>query len=68
MNIRVCVSFQIINRPTDIENKLTTTKMKRGQRNKLGVWDKHKHTTIYKINNDLLYSTGSYAQLFCNNL
>ena len=30
---------------------------------KLGVWDKHMHTTIYKITNkDLLYSTGNYTQ------
>ena len=54
MNIRVHISFQIINRPTDTENRLMITKMKRGQRNKLGIWDKHTHTTMYKINNDLL--------------
>ena len=52
------------NRLTDIENKLLVTKGEReGGRGKLGVWDYHVHTTIYKINNkDLLYSTGSYIQ------
>ena len=49
------------NRLTDIENKLVVTKGEReGRRDKLGVWDKHIHTTTYKINNkDLLYSTGT---------
>ena len=37
------------NRPTDIENKLMATKGERGGRDKLGVWDYHIHTTIYKI-------------------
>ena len=29
---------------------------------KLGAWNEHKHTTVYKIdkNKDLLYSTGNY--------
>ena len=34
-------------------------------RDKLGVWEWHIHTTIYKINNkELLYSTGNYTQYF----
>jgi len=31
-------------------------------RNKLGIWDQHIQTTIYKINKNLLYSTGNYIQ------
>ena len=40
----------------------------RGESGSLGVWDKHIHTTIYKIdiNKDLLYSTGN--SIFSNNL
>ena len=26
----------------------------------LGVWEEQIHTTVYKINKDLLYSTGNY--------
>ena len=37
-------------RLTDMENKLMVTKGKRG-RDKIGVWDWHIHTTIYKIDN-----------------
>ena len=37
---------------------------------KLGVWDKHIHTTVYKlVNKDLLYSAGNYTQyltIACN--
>jgi len=37
---------------------------------KLGVWDKHIHTTVYKlVNKDLLYSAGNYTQyltITCN--
>ena len=51
------------NRPTDRENKLMLNKGgKAGERDKLGVWYEHIHTTIHKITNrDLLYSTGSYT-------
>ena len=41
------------------------TKGERGVgRDKLGGWDEHTHTTIYKIDNqqDLLYSTGNTIQ------
>ena len=41
------------------------TKGERGVgRDKLGGWDEHTHTTIYKIDNqqDLLYSTGNSTQ------
>ena len=32
-------------------------------RDKLGVWDEHPYTAMYKINNKhLLYSTGNYIQ------
>ena len=31
-------------------------------RDKLGVWDSRIHTTIYKIENQLLYSTGNCIQ------
>ena len=35
-----------------IKNKLMVTKGERGVgRDKLGVWDYHRHTTIYKIDN-----------------
>ena len=37
------------NRSTDIENKLMVNKG--DGRGKLGVWDEHIHTTIYKIGN-----------------
>ena len=50
------------NRVTDVENKLMVTKGARGGRDKLGDWDWHIHTTIYKINKDLLYSTGNSTQ------
>ena len=33
------------------------------RRDKLGVWDEQKHTTIHKTNNrDLLYSQGNHIQ------
>jgi len=38
-------------RVTDIENKLTVTRGKRW-RDKLGGWDEHIHTTIYKTGNE----------------
>ena len=40
------------------------TKGGKGRREKLGVWDKHIHTTIYKINNQQgpLYGTENYTQ------
>ena len=43
--------FYLHNRiwPTDIENKLTVTKEERGGRDKLGAWDLHICTIIYKI-------------------
>ena len=51
---------------TDIENKLMVTKggrRKRDKLDKLGVWDKHIHNTIYKINNKVpVYNTGNYMQ------
>ena len=38
------------NRRTDIENKLTVIKEKRGWgSDKLGVWNQEIHTTVYKI-------------------
>ena len=39
------------NRVTDVENKLMVTKWERGGRDKLGGWDWHTHTIIYKIGN-----------------
>ena len=36
---------------TDTENKLMVTKGERWGREKLGVWDQHIYTTIYKIDN-----------------
>ena len=39
------------NRVTDLENKLTVTRGKGGGRDKLGVWNRHSHTTIDKIDN-----------------
>ena len=33
-------------------------------RDKLGVWDFQTHTTTYKINKDLLYSTGNCILYF----
>ena len=48
MNIEVCVSFQ--NRVTDVENNFMVTGGK-GGRDKLGDWDWHTHTTVYKIYN-----------------
>ena len=36
---------------TVIENKLMVTKGKRQGRDKLGDWDEHAHTIIYKIDN-----------------
>ena len=38
------------NRLTDLENKLMVTQRERGG-NKLGGWDWHIHTTIFKIDN-----------------
>ena len=36
---------------------------KRDKLDKLGVWDKHIHNTIYKINNKVpVYNTGNYMQ------
>ena len=42
--------LQSRNRVTDVENKLTVTKGERGG-DKLGEWDWHIYTTIYKIDN-----------------
>ena len=36
-------------RLTDIETKFMVTKGGKERREKLGVWHKHTHTTIYKI-------------------
>ena len=36
-------------KPTDIENKFIVTKGERGGRDKLGAWDLHICTIIYKI-------------------
>ena len=38
------------NRVTDVENKFMVTRGK-GGRDKLGDWDGHIHTTIYKMDN-----------------
>ena len=53
------------NRVTDVENKLMVTNGESGGggRDKLGDWDWHIHTVIYKItNNNLLYSMGNSTQ------
>ena len=42
--------LQSRNRLTDVENKLTVTKQG-GSRDKLGDWDWHIHTTLYKTDN-----------------
>ena len=34
-----------------LENKLTITRGKGESRDRLGVWDRYVHTTIFKINN-----------------
>ena len=39
------------NRIKDFEIKLMVNKGDTGRRNKLGGWDQHIHTTIYKIDN-----------------
>ena len=39
------------NRPTNIENKPVVTKGEREGKDKLGIWDYHIHTTIYKTGN-----------------
>ena len=39
------------NRVTDVENKLMVTMGERRGKDKLGDWDWHIHTTIYKIDN-----------------
>ena len=46
-----CTYLQNRNTVTDVENKLMVTKGGRGGRDKLGDWDWHMHTTIYKIDN-----------------
>ena len=38
-------------RVTDLEDKFMVTKKKREMRDKLGGWDKHMHTIIYKMDN-----------------
>ena len=56
---------------TDLENKPMVTKGEKwGGRAKLGVWDWHIHTIIFKIgtNKDLLYSTRELCSIFYNNL
>ena len=44
--------------------KQTSLPGSKGERDKLGDWDWHIYTTIYKIGNnkDLLYSTGNSTQ------
>ena len=39
------------NRLTDFKNKLMVMKGVKWGRDKLGVWDSHLHTSIYKIDN-----------------
>ena len=39
------------NRVTDVKNKLMVTKGERWGRDKLGDWEWHIHTTIYKMDN-----------------
>ena len=39
------------NRVTDVENKLMVSWGEKGRRDKLGGWDRHTHTTIYKMSN-----------------
>ena len=58
-------SLQNRNRLTDLENKLRVTQVERwGEKHKLGVWDWHIHTTVYKIDNqqEPTYSTGNSTQ------
>ena len=43
--------LQNTNRVTDVENKLQLPGGKRGRRDKLGDWDWHIYTTVYKIDN-----------------
>ena len=51
------------NRLTDLENKLMVMGGRVEGRDRLGVWDWHIQTTMFKITNkDLLYSTGNSAQ------
>ena len=40
------IYLQNSNRVTDLENKLMVTGEKGGGRDKLGVWNRHSHTTI----------------------
>ena len=51
---------------TDSQASKTDLRLQKGThegRDKLGVWDYHIHSTIYKIiNKDLLYSTGNSTQ------
>ena len=64
--------FKMIQRNVFTEQKQThrhrkeTYGYQRGKvvgRDKLGIWNGHIHTTIFKINNkDLLYITGNSAQ------
>ena len=32
------------------------------EKDKAGLWEQHRHVSIYKINKDLLYSTGNPTQ------
>ena len=50
--LRLWILTQNRNRLTDLENKLMVTEGERWEgRDKLGVWDCHIHTTIFKIDN-----------------
>lgn len=40
------------------KRNLWLSKEKEGD--KLGIWDQQVHTAVYKINKDLVYSTGNY--------
>ena len=44
--------FTKLNRVTAVENKLMVTKGERRGSDKLGDWDWHVHTTIFKIDID----------------
>ena len=52
------------NRFTDLENELMVPGGDGGRRDRLGVWDWHVHTAIFKIDNQQgpTYSTGNVAQ------
>ena len=56
-------TIELLQNRNRVENKLMVTKGKGEVREKLGGWDWHIHTTIYKTDiEELLYSTGNSTQ------